>query len=86
MTVLTDKPKVGRIDTVLLVEELAEIYTTPTPKGLREAEKSNWYWLIGSPFLQYPGSNIYTRNISMNPTQVWLITIFGIRENIPNLR
>ena len=51
MTVLTDKPKVGRIDTVLLVEELAEIYTTPTPKGLREAEKSNWSWLIGYPFI-----------------------------------
>ena len=42
MTVLIDKPKVDRIDAALLVEELAEIYTT-TPKGWREAEKSNWY-------------------------------------------
>ena len=32
MTVLTDKPEVGRTDAALLVEELAEIYTT-TPKG-----------------------------------------------------
>ena len=37
--VLTDKPKVDRTDVALLVEELAEIYTTPTPKGWREARK-----------------------------------------------
>ena len=42
MMVLTDKPKVGRTDAALLVEELAEIYTT-TPRGWREAEKNNWY-------------------------------------------
>ena len=46
MTVLTDKPEVDRIDAALLVEELADIYSTPTPKGWREAEKNNWYWLI----------------------------------------
>ena len=39
MTVLTDKPEVGRTDAALLIEELTEIYTTPTPKGWREAEK-----------------------------------------------
>ena len=39
MMVLTDKPKVDRIDAALLVEELAEIYSTPTPKGWREARK-----------------------------------------------
>ena len=39
MTVLIDKSEVGRTDAVLLVEELVEIYTTPTPKGWREAEK-----------------------------------------------
>ena len=31
------------IDASLLVEELTEIYSTPTPKGWREAKKSNWY-------------------------------------------
>ena len=36
MMVLTYKPKV---DAALLVEELVEIYSTPTPKGWREAEK-----------------------------------------------
>ena len=43
MMVLTDKPEVSRTDAALLVEELVEIYTTPTPKGWREAKKSNWY-------------------------------------------
>ena len=33
MTVLTDKLEVGQTDAALLVEELAETYTTPTPKG-----------------------------------------------------
>ena len=39
MTVLIDKPEVDRIDVALLVEELAEIYSTPTPKGWREVGK-----------------------------------------------
>ena len=39
MMVLTDKPEVGRTDAALHVEELAKIYSTPTPKGWREAEK-----------------------------------------------
>ena len=43
MTVLTDKPEVDRIDAALLIEELVEIYSTSTPKGWHEAEKSNWY-------------------------------------------
>ena len=30
MAVLTDKPEVDRIDATLLVEELIEIYSTPT--------------------------------------------------------
>ena len=33
MTVLTDKPEVGRTNAALLAEELAGIYSTPTPKG-----------------------------------------------------
>ena len=43
MTVLTNKSKVGQTDVAQLVEELADIYTTPTPKGWREAKKSNWH-------------------------------------------
>ena len=43
MMVLIDMPKVGRTDVALLIEEFAEIYTTPTPKGWHGAEKSNLY-------------------------------------------
>ena len=43
MTVLTDKKEVDQTDAALLVEELTELYTTPTPKGWREAKKSNWH-------------------------------------------
>ena len=32
MTVLTDKPEVSWTDAALLAVELAEIYSTPTPK------------------------------------------------------
>ena len=39
MTVLTHKAEVGRTDVALLVEELTEIYTTPTPKHWRKAKK-----------------------------------------------
>ena len=39
MTVLTEKLEVDRIDAALLVEELIEIYTTPTPKGWRKTKK-----------------------------------------------
>ena len=46
MTILTDKPEVGRTDAALLAEELVEIYSTPTPKGWPEPKKvSNLYWI-----------------------------------------
>ena len=43
MTVLTDKSEVGRTDAALLAEELAEIYSTPTPKGWHRAKKGKLY-------------------------------------------
>ena len=43
MTILIDKPEVGRTDAALLVKELVEIYITPTPKCWHEAKKSIWY-------------------------------------------
>ena len=46
MTVLTDKPNVGRTDVALLAEELAEIYSTPTPKGWPEPKKVSNLYLI----------------------------------------
>ena len=46
MTVLTDKPEVGRTDAALLAEELVEIYFTPTPKRWPEKKKVNDLYLI----------------------------------------
>ena len=46
MTVLTDKSEVGRTDAALLVEELVEIYSTPTPKGWPEPKKVRNLYLI----------------------------------------
>ena len=43
MMVLTDKLEVSQTDAALLVEELTEVYCTPTPKGWPRAEKSNLY-------------------------------------------
>ena len=52
MTVPTDKPEVDRIDAALLVEELIEIYSTPTPKGWHGVEKSKLYLIDWISFLQ----------------------------------
>ena len=46
MTVLIDKPDVGRTNAVLLAEELAKIYSTPTPKGWSEPKKVIDLYLI----------------------------------------
>ena len=46
MTVLIDKPEVGRTDAALLAEELVEIYSTPTPKGWPEPKKVSNLYLI----------------------------------------
>ena len=43
MTVLIDKPEVGQTDAALLAEELAEIYSTPTPKGWPKPKKGKLY-------------------------------------------
>ena len=52
MTVLIDKPEVGRTDAALLAEELVEIYSTPTPKGWPEQKKVSNLYLIYCVFLQ----------------------------------
>ena len=39
MTVLIDKSEVNQTNAALLVKELVESYTTPTPKGWRKAKK-----------------------------------------------
>ena len=55
MTVLTDKPEVGRTDAALLAEELAEIYSTPTPKGWPEPKKVSNLYLIDCVFYNSRG-------------------------------
>ena len=49
MTVLTDKPEVGRTNAALLVEELVEIYSTTTPKGWHGAKKGKLYLIDWIP-------------------------------------
>ena len=44
MTVLTDKPEVCRTDAALLAEELAEIYSNPTPNRWPEPKKLNNFY------------------------------------------
>ena len=55
MTVLTDKPEVGQTDAALLTEELAQIYSTPTPKGWPEPKKVNNWYLINCVFYNSRG-------------------------------
>ena len=83
----TDRQAEGRSDdAALLVEELIKIYSTPTSKGWRKARKV--IVLIDCVIYVFTiaGSNIYTQNLNMNPTQIRLIMILGIKENIPNLK
>ena len=44
--------EVDRIDASILAEELAEIYSTPTPKGWPEPKKVSNLYLIDCVFLQ----------------------------------
>ena len=77
MTVLTDKPEVGQTNAALLTEELAEIYSTSTPKGWPEPKKvSNLYWIdcvsftiVGVQYL-YPEPT-HDSNLSMTHHNLW---------------
>ena len=50
MTVLTQAVEVDQIDAAVLAEELAEIYSTPTPKGWPEPKKVIVLYLIDCVF------------------------------------
>ena len=67
------------VDAALFVEELVEIYSTPTPNAMAKAE-TILFIECWAPCI-ITRSNIYTRNLNMNPTQIRLITILGIKEN-----
>ena len=59
MMVLTDKPEVGQTDVALLVEELADIYSTPTPKGWHGAKKSKLYLIDWMSFTRAEVQYLY---------------------------
>ena len=67
------------VDAALFAEELVKIYITPTPNAMAKSEKIVLIECL-SPFI-ITRSNIYTQNLNMNPTQIRLITILGIKEN-----
>ena len=61
--------EVDRIDAAVLAEELTEIYSTPTPKGVVGDEKVNDLYIgLIVVFLQKPGFGIYTQSLKTNPT------------------
>ena len=47
--------EVNRIDAAILAKELAEIYSTPTPKGWPEPKKVNDLYLIDFVFYNSQG-------------------------------
>ena len=47
---LQQEVEVNRIDAAVLAEELAEIYSTPTPKGWPEPKKVSNLYLIDCVF------------------------------------
>ena len=86
MTVLTDKPEVDRTDAALLAEELAEIYSTPTPKGWPEPKKVNDLYLIDHVLYNSRVQYLYPEPTHESYLSTTHHNFFGLRENIPNLR
>ena len=86
MMVLTDKPEVGQTDVALLAEELAKIYSTPTPKGWPEPKKLSNLYLIDCVCFTIAG----VQYLYPKPTHESYLSMthhnFGLRENIHNLR
>ena len=78
--------EVNLIDAAILAEELAEIYSTPTPKGWPEPKKvSNLYLIDCVSFIIAGVQYLYLEHMH----ESYLSTThhnFGLRENIPNLR
>ena len=60
-------------------KELTEIYSTPTPNAMAKAEKI--ILIECSSLFIITRVNIYTRNLNMNPTQLRLAIILGMKEN-----
>ena len=77
--------EVDRIDAAILAEELAEIYSTPTPKGWPKSKKVSNLYLIDC--VSYSWGPIFIPG-----TYAWILLkhdslqFFGLSKNIPNLR
>ena len=78
--------EVDRIDAAVLAEELADIYSTPTPKGWSEPKKVIDLYLIDCCLYNSQGFDIYIRDLNINPTRARFVTILDINKNSPNLR
>ena len=78
--------EVDRIDASILAEELAEIYSTPTPKGWPEPKKVIDLYLIDCSFSTIAGVWYLYPEPKTNPTRIRLNTILWYEGNIPILR
>ena len=72
--------EVDQIDVAVLAEKLAEIYSTPTPKGWSEPKKVIDLYLIDWLFLTIAGVWYLYPKPKTNLTRVRLNTIFGMMK------
>ena len=77
--------EVDRIDAAVLAEELAEIYSTPTPKGWPEPKKVIDLYLIDWLILTIAGV-WYLYPEPKHESYLCIICYRLWHENIPNLR
>ena len=78
---------VDRIDAAALAEELAEMYSTPTPKGWLELKKVIDLYLIDCLFLTIDGVwYLYPEPKHESYLSTICYRLWHKNENIPNLR
>ena len=79
--------EVDRIDAAVLAEELAEIYSTPTPKGWLEPKKVIDLYLIDCVFFTIPGVwYLYPESKHESYSSTICYNLWHKNENISNLR
>ena len=78
--------EVDRIDAVVLVQELAEIYSTPTPKGCLEPKKVIDLYLIDCVSFTIAGVWYLYPEPKTEPYSSTTQYNLWYNENIPNLR
>ena len=79
--------EVDRIDAAILAEELAEIYSTPTPKGWPELKKVIYLYLIDSFFFTVAEVwYLYPESKHESYSSTICYRLWHKNENIPNLK